>query len=453
MSATIPKRLYVTVQYRSDVTQEHGLLGFASPYTKDKNFEKRKHTQDKWAYGVGVQVNIDDDDEITVSGESPRFNVAELFMTKCYPRIIDNTPIIGFQISKNVRRHGWHGPGNVVWRISDPRGFDLEISSDNFARIIDCATLENGVIKEACVWGREGSKNILLPITSDVYRNARTLTDCVNNKVNIRDVNLGDTVILIDKKQRDGLLKGRYLGRAFYVNSRVFETDPNDHRMYFGTKQMTVKLRGTVWDRYNFELEDGSIYTTTKPVVSSIETAAETPLTEIQALDYLNQKVIDGLITLSEYYTPYMAVSTEAAAKKISVELEQLAPFDATFDLKNKNDQTSTWFYLLELFLFDYQGKLYLASKPRKRHKNIRTLKFYEIDRELLFNDAIILVKGSVENSQLYGGALQFFPTILDNPKIDDMIPYRVYLRDGHRRVELKYMPEGIHKMIGIDYD
>lgn len=54
MSKTvIPEKLYVTVQYRGDAGNQDGLPGFASPYTRDDAFVKRKHTQDTWAYGAG----------------------------------------------------------------------------------------------------------------------------------------------------------------------------------------------------------------------------------------------------------------------------------------------------------------------------------------------------------------------------------------------------------------
>lgn len=114
-ATTIPKKMYVTVQYRGDTNNEDGLLGFASPYTKDAPFQKRKSSQDSWAYGYGVEVQIDGEDNISVSGKGRRggygsgeeWDAAMLFMTNCYPRIIDNAPVDGFQIAKSVRRYGW----------------------------------------------------------------------------------------------------------------------------------------------------------------------------------------------------------------------------------------------------------------------------------------------------------------------------------------------------------
>ena len=147
-TTTIPKKHYVTVQYRGDTNNEDGLLGFASPYTKDAAFEKRKHTHDNWAYS-GIKVEIDDEDNCTVTGSgsygyggnAKAWDAGMLFIAGCYPRIINNELLEGFQIAKSVRRYGWNGGGNVKWRIIDPRGFDLEISSENFARVISCCTM------------------------------------------------------------------------------------------------------------------------------------------------------------------------------------------------------------------------------------------------------------------------------------------------------------------------
>lgn len=106
----------MTIQYRKDTTTESGHLGFASPYTKDAAFKKRKETQDRWAYGYGTTVNIDENDDITVTGGGRQggyghmeVDASTLFMTNCYPLIIDNNLIEGFQIAKSVRRSGSWG--------------------------------------------------------------------------------------------------------------------------------------------------------------------------------------------------------------------------------------------------------------------------------------------------------------------------------------------------------
>lgn len=261
MASTIPEKLYVTIQYRKDSSQ--GLLGFSSPYTKDAPFEKRKATQDSWAYGYGAKFTIDDQDD-SISGEfseNSKIDAMMLFSAGCYPKIVDNSLTEGFEIAKSVRRSGWGGGGNVVWRIADPRGYELEISSENFARIIDCTTIINGVIQGKCCWGRDGAKNILLPEASDVYQDAKAKTFMVNNKVAIADVTPGDTVRLLNKNYEDKDLV--YLGKYQIV------TCGTDYA--FPIKLTIAK------DKYLFKLGD-EIVLISNPTVGIVASKASTPI-------------------------------------------------------------------------------------------------------------------------------------------------------------------------------
>jgi len=87
-TTVIPTKLYSTIQYRADSSAE-GKLGFISPYTKDAAFAKRKSTQDNWAYGYGIKVEISDEDDITVTGQgggnhrAGTWDAAALFMANC----------------------------------------------------------------------------------------------------------------------------------------------------------------------------------------------------------------------------------------------------------------------------------------------------------------------------------------------------------------------------------
>lgn len=77
----------------------------------------------------------------------------------------DNTPVAGVKISKSVRRTGgWTSSGNVVWQIVDPRGWECQIQSGNFARIISESVIENGVIKADCYYAKDGGTLILVPV-------------------------------------------------------------------------------------------------------------------------------------------------------------------------------------------------------------------------------------------------------------------------------------------------
>lgn len=177
---TIPKQYYVGMRKQGP---DDLPLGFATPYDTTKAYEKRKSTVDTW-----TKFNNRTWDNVTRTyTENPGIP----------PTIIDNVPLPGFKIAESVRRVYWGG-GNVVWRIVDPHGYELEISSSNLAKILDCSSVVNGEIVGECVWGRDKAQNVLLPVSSQPYLDAVSNTSRVGKRVPLKDVSVGDTVVLKD---------------------------------------------------------------------------------------------------------------------------------------------------------------------------------------------------------------------------------------------------------------
>ncbi|PHS22221.1 MAG: hypothetical protein COA84_13770 [Robiginitomaculum sp.] len=121
------KQMYVGFQKSQ---REDCLLGFSIPVATGKGFENRKNTVDGWRD------------------------------KKIEPKIFDNDPHFGFQIIDVVARHR----GNKVYRLKDPRGFELEITAQNVLDIIAECTLTKGVIADKMLWAgaylaREASKD------------------------------------------------------------------------------------------------------------------------------------------------------------------------------------------------------------------------------------------------------------------------------------------------------
>jgi hypothetical protein len=76
-------------------------------------------------------------------------------------QIFDNQPLSGFKIERMVRRYV---TSNVLWRLVDPRGFEVELHSDNLDYLIEkVGFLKGGEIPTRCIWGRSGAKNWLVP--------------------------------------------------------------------------------------------------------------------------------------------------------------------------------------------------------------------------------------------------------------------------------------------------
>ena len=151
-------KVYVGFQGELDVSGENPCLGFLTPYEENAAGRKRIETVEKWSAGHDQYGYVD--------GKWVVIKKAE----KIPSQIFENTPMEGFEICREVKRTYWGG-GNVVWRIFDPRGFELEISSANLAKILTFATLEAGKIKGKCVWGRLGANNILVPEGCPEYSN------------------------------------------------------------------------------------------------------------------------------------------------------------------------------------------------------------------------------------------------------------------------------------------
>lgn len=105
---------------------------------------------------------------------------------------IDNTPTQDIYVGCSVSR--W-STSNKLFRVTDPRGFTIEIPTDNLATLLHHTTVVKGVIQEECVWGKEGNNHILLPINSEPYKLSREQQDTLGNKlIPISGLKVGDWV-------------------------------------------------------------------------------------------------------------------------------------------------------------------------------------------------------------------------------------------------------------------
>lgn len=339
--AFIPEKLFVTLKIEND----GDILGFASPFGTDKAFKKRRETQLKWAYqrvyphskysaqdwfneyrsGEPAVVYQEADDTISFftwgddpngeliedisryewnwhrdkGNDVPMPEVRQKKLVPCdnsalAPKIITNEPISGFQFTESVRRTYWGG-GNVVWRVSDPRGFQLEISSANLARIMDCSTIQNGVILDDCVWGRAGAQNVLLPVSSDVYQQAKVVTRATTtDKISLKDVNLGDVVSVVQLMPLYEKLE--YLGKFSFILAQSI----NNHEQY--NHKYGINLVSDVVERYIFrDIATNKYLFVTSPKIATIHTKIEVPLDKPAVAAELNRIIGLGIFDNFEY--------------------------------------------------------------------------------------------------------------------------------------------------------
>lgn len=180
--------------YKTDKTVDLGTtkLGFATYKENNAAFRRREHTIMSWAKSKQSET-------------------------------LENKPLKGFKISKMVTHGGGWNDLTVHWRIVDPRGFELEISSGNLGKLFQYCKVDHGDIEEACVYGFDkanGSKVVLLPVNSDIYLDSVTSTAIHNAKgINQKNIPLGYKV-----KLKNGV-EGTYMGKQHVV---YFDKDTED---------------------------------------------------------------------------------------------------------------------------------------------------------------------------------------------------------------------------------
>jgi hypothetical protein len=286
-----PTNHYIGFQTRP--AQDGLPLGFMTPDGTDDAAKKRKATVDSWAKGYGYSARNE--------GALPA-------------KTLENKPMNGFKLGRSLRHGGggW-GQGNVKWRIEDPRGFELEITSPNLAQILACTTVENGEILEQCMWARLKSDNVLVPVSSEVYKAAQANTERLSKTASMADINLGDYAVLHNGTE------GTYLG-AYFVGSHGFGR-------YGGTSNVSFEDK----KKHLFLQEDGSIYIVASPKLSEIK-PTETPLTPVEA----ERKVLDHIAADGNFnyagsgYGGPTLVTTVGGKKVMTVEriLEPVATAD-----------------------------------------------------------------------------------------------------------------------------
>ena len=190
----IHKQLWYTCK-KNPSSGDEG-LAYMTHYEENAAFEKRKCTGTGWSR--------------TTDGAT-----------------IENSPEKGFYIGSSVSR--W-STSNKLFRVKDPRGFVVEVPTDNIATLLHLCAVDKGVVQEECVWGREGNNHILLPVNSEPYTTSLEQMDTLKNKlISIRELKIGDVVKLFgDEKEYT------YHGKL-KITWKLAQTERNSHYHFLRT--------------------------------------------------------------------------------------------------------------------------------------------------------------------------------------------------------------------------
>jgi hypothetical protein len=258
MVMKIYDQLFVGIKYRSNEPP----LGFAVPYDDTEASRKREATVTSWLDDWQAR-------EALKQGGKPSET-----------RIIPNQPLDGFVLTDDIRRTYWGG-GNVVWRVADPRGFELEISSANLMSLIRTVTIgAGGDISGQCVWARDGARNILLPTSTDEYRQG---VKGFNEKVSVRPAP-GQRCV-----RRDGT-EVVYLGRWHALPLESWEASNTAVAGLPGGKTTVVYAR-TASTNINYVLSD--VMLTSK---GEVEIYSKATFIELREPDVLTPDQIDAFL-------------------------------------------------------------------------------------------------------------------------------------------------------------
>lgn len=123
----------------------------------DKAFEKRKETVIHWCGDRKVSEPVEVDGHYITDAKGVRVYEDRIVGTS-NPIVMDNTLRSGFEFDKAVGRME---TANKVFRVTDPMGFQLEITAANLADILLYAGVKFGVFDGEYIWARHGNNMYL----------------------------------------------------------------------------------------------------------------------------------------------------------------------------------------------------------------------------------------------------------------------------------------------------
>ncbi len=213
----------------------------------------------------------------------------------------DNIPLPGFTLYKNEKKN--YKSADSTWLIIDPRGYLVRITNDNLEDILHVTGITEGLIQQKCVWAREDSqtKMILVPTSSPKYIEATENTELMEGKVSIKEVQIGDKVLL-----QNGA-KGTFMG----VLSLYAPIDTYGEK----NKPMVFLRRQIV------EIEKHKYINQADLKILKVLEKTTTPISREDSMAYLNADIGKGKahFSTSTHFSPSGYYSSRGMIKLVSV--------------------------------------------------------------------------------------------------------------------------------------
>lgn len=367
----IPAKHYVGMVKRENETLP---LAFITPYGEDSAAKKRMSTVDDWVSNNG-----------------------RWYKQKSLPTmVIDNKPLSGFKITSDIRTTSYGGLDK--WRIEDPRGFELEITSANLARLMSVGMIDRGEINDQCVWARIGANNVLLSTNTDEYEKAIANTKVASLTANWKDVKVGNGVVLQNN------LRGVWLGRMHYLERSYNHNGVSlvgNHELVAGDKSLHVILVEET-PTNGSKIFDNQLHLIANPKLAEID--ASSAMTDAQAEIFANEMIGDPRCQIVVGgYKSIVALSVG----KININ-EDVAVSFKNLEINSKADlesMTSTCYYdRAKIYVKNEEpGKLLEVSGIVRHNGNMIGSTVYDMD---MFNAGKVCKRyRKNEDRSWYGGS------------------------------------------------
>lgn len=139
---------------------------------------------------------------------------------------IDNTPTKGFILNKSDKTSGWENRSNTCF-FYDPRGFEVNLSLNNLLYILK---ITNGNYSNTSfVYSWIDDIMVLLPCSSDEYKNSIEFMDVKSMKFSLKDLKQGYVY------NTKNLTKAIYIGRY-----DIIDTDHHHLDSFVGYRRTSV---------------------------------------------------------------------------------------------------------------------------------------------------------------------------------------------------------------------
>jgi len=262
----------------------------------------------------------------------------------------ENIPLPGFTLYKNERKN--YGSADPTWLVIDPRGYLVRITNDNLEDILHVTGITEGLIQQKCVWAREDSqtKMILVPTSSPKYIEASNNTELIEGRVEMKDVQIGDKVLLQNE------VTGTYMGvLSLYA---PIDTYGESHKPQVFLRRQIVKV------------EKGKYHYQTDLKILKVTEKAKTPITREESAALMNAEILRNkayfsntphFSTTGYYSTRGMIKHTSIhAVPKLTMSFEEITFEDADKLYDVAENVSDSGILLLE----DARGQQFLIDFP-----------------------------------------------------------------------------------------